>query len=353
MRVCYFGDYNPEYARNRVIAKGVGNYGISVIKCHSQDRGWVKYWRLFKAHRSLSYDILLVGYSRDRWIVFLAWLIKKKPLYWDAFYSIYDSWVFDRKLTSKFHPKAWYYFLLDWLACHLADKILLDTNAHIDYFAKTFRVKREKFVRVLVGSDDDVFYPRPEKKTSQKSKFIIHFHGKFIPLQGVEYIIQAVKLLENEKNIVWQIIGKGQEYKKIRRLTSQLRLDNINFIDPVPYWELPQYINKADVCLGIFGSSGKTQRVIPNKVYEAVAMGKAVITANTPAVREVFTDGENIVLCKAASPDSLAEAILFLKDNADKRAAIGRAAASLFQSKLTPTKVTEPLIESFKQTNES
>ncbi len=349
MKVCYFGDYNPTYARNRVLLRGLKLHGIEVIECRTNRKGRAALVDLFYQWKKIKHDFdwVIVGYSDNRWIVPLAKLLTDKPVIWDAFYSLYDSWVHDRKLVHKFHPKAWYYYFLDWLSCHWADKILLDTNAHIDYFVRTFQTRKNKFIRILVGSDDSIFYPREQKDTSS-DKFIVHFHGKFIPLQGVEYIIRAAKLLADKKDVVWQIIGRGQEYDKVNRLARQLEVDNVNFIHSVSYEELPQYISRANVCLGIFGSSDKTKRVIPNKVYEAAAMGKPIITADSPAIREVFTDGENIVLCKTASADSLAQAILFLKAK-DKREVIGQAAADLFQRKLTPAKVVEPLVQLLKQ----
>lgn len=141
MNILYFGNYNPNYARNRVIIRGLQQNGARVV--HSL-RG--------------PYDVIIVGYSDSRYAVSLAWLFSRKPVIWDAFYSLYDSWVFDRKLVSPHSLKAYYYWFLDWLSCILADRILLDTNAHIDYFVRTFHIPCSKFTRVLIGADDEVFH---------------------------------------------------------------------------------------------------------------------------------------------------------------------------------------------------
>ena len=66
--------------------------------------------------------------------------------------------------------------------------------------------------------------------------------------------------------------------------------------------------------LRIFGSTNKTKRVIPNKVYDYVSMRKPVITADTLAIRELFEDDE-LMLVKVADHLSLANAIMTLKDN--------------------------------------
>ena len=162
MTICYFGNYDPEYARNRVLIKGLRENGVEVLLCNDRSGGIKKYFKLWRLHKKFAnkYDLLIVGYSDSRSMVLLAKIISKKPIVWDAFYSLYDSLVFDRKLVSPKNFKAKYYWFLDWLVCKLADKILLDTNEHIKYFVKTFKIKENKFIKVLIGADDSIFYPR-------------------------------------------------------------------------------------------------------------------------------------------------------------------------------------------------
>ena len=171
MTICYFGDYDPTYSRNRVMTRGLMLNGARVIECNVRKKGIGKYFNLWKRHRSLpgAYDVLVVGYSDTRWMVLFARLISGKPVVWDAFYSLYDSWVFDRKLVSPNSLQAKYYWFQDWLACTLAQKIVLDTNEHISYFVKTFRVDKKKCTRVLVGTDDTVFSPHSLPLNSKKN----------------------------------------------------------------------------------------------------------------------------------------------------------------------------------------
>lgn len=162
MRICYFGDYNSEYARNRVIIRGLRENGVDVLECKSALGGWRKYFDLLKIHRKTdNYDFMIVGHSDSRLIVPFAKILNRgKFLVWDAFYSLYDSWVFDRGLTRPGTTRAKYYWFIEWVATRTADKILLDTFSHIDYFVKTYKISEGKFIRVLIGADDSIFYPR-------------------------------------------------------------------------------------------------------------------------------------------------------------------------------------------------
>lgn len=159
---CYFGlrDFDPTYARNRVLIKGLEQNSQTVVFCRTAERGALAIWRLVKEFNAnkKNFDAVIIGYSDSRLPVIIIKLLFSKLVVWDAFYSIYDAYVYDRQLVKPRSLKALYYWLLEWLNCLLADRILLDTNAHIDYFVKTFRVRKSKFIKVLIGADDAVFH---------------------------------------------------------------------------------------------------------------------------------------------------------------------------------------------------
>ena len=158
----------------------------------------------------------------------------------------------------------------------------------------------------------------------EEETYLILFWGKMIPLQGVPYIQKAAELLQG-KQIEIRILGDP----------------------PIPYDELPAIIRKADICLGIFGDTDKAMRVIPNKVYEAIAMGKPVISGDSPAIRELFTDRKNILFCKMADPKDLADKIIELKNNNALR--IAHSGHELYLNKLKPEHVVNPLISYFHE----
>ncbi len=345
-KVCFFGIYDPEYSRNRVLIKGFKANGVEIIECNSRLSGVKKYFDLIKKHWHLrgKYDVLLVAYPGFQSMI-LARFITSKPIVYDSFYSIYNQATEDRKTLGKFSIQASYYWLLDWLACTLADKILLDTNTHIEYFVKKFGLKRGKFLRVFVGTDSEVFYPREFIKNNG---FLVHFHGHFIPLQGVEYIIRAAHILKN-KGITFQIIGSGQEYLRVRKIAENLELDNINWITKVPYANLPEHISRADVCLGIFGDTIKADMVIPNKIFESIAMAKPTITANTLAIREMFEDGKNVLLCVRSNSEDLANKILEIKNNHELRKIIAQNGHELFLEKCTPKAIVSDLLHKINE----
>lgn len=342
MKICYFGMYDPLYSRNRVMIRGLKENGVTVLECQSRAKGLSKYFELYQKHQEIKgkYNFMIVGFPGQT-IVPFAKLLTNKKIIFDAFSSHYEGYVVDRGYHHKFSLAAIYYWFIDWLSFILADEVLFDTQAHIDYVSSTFHLKPSRFKRVFVGSDDNVFYPR---LVSQKEKFVVYFHGTYIPLQGIEHIVRAAKILENQPDIEFRLLGKGQTFSQTKKLAEELNAGNVKFLEPVVYEQLPEYLAQADIVLGIFGQTEKAARVIPNKVFEALAMQKAVITEDSPAIRELLTDGQNVLLCQAGDAQDLANKILELKDNQALRQKIAENGYQLFKAKLTPKILVKDLL---------
>lgn len=332
--------------------RGFKENGVAVIECNSRAPGIKKYFELvrkfLKIKKENNLDAIFVAFPGQeamflaRFLTFLPWSgLTREPIIFDTFTSHYEGYILDRAKYSKNSFKAKYYKFLDKYSCKLASLCLLDTETHINFFVDEFKLSREKFLRVFVGTDNNTFFPDEKEKNNEK--FLVHFHGHFIPLQGAEYIIRAAEILKNE-NLEFQIIGRGQEYLKVRDLAEKFELKNINWINNVPYEELPGYINRADICLGIFGDTPKTPLVIPNKIYEALAMRKSIITADTPAIRELFND-DDMFLVKAADPKSLADGIIKLKNNSALRNKIARNGFTKFIKFSSPRVLGRELIK--------
>lgn len=94
-------------------------------------------------------------------------------------------------------------------------------------------------------------------------------------------------------------------------------------------------MSKSHICLGIFGTTPKAARVIPNKVFDALAIGRPVITSDTPAIREAFIHGENIWVVPAGDEKALAEAIITLKNDKALREHLAVNGYTLFKERFS------------------
>ena len=325
MRVLYFGIYDPNYARNWVLINGLKKNGVEVVELRreSERLGLIKLFFDYLRFKQ-NYDVMIVGFPGQE-VMFLArLLVWRKLIVFDAFTSHYGGYILDRKRWGKKSIRAYYFKFLDKWSCKLADAVLLDTNAHIDFFVREFHLPKKKFRRIWAGANDDIFQPvyvnwgRPVSDPHSPIEFKVFFFGTYIPLQGVEHILKAAKILEYANEIFFTFVGDGQERKKAEELAIKLGLKNVVFKGMMKPEELKEEIANCNISLGIFGNSPKTSIVIPNKVFMGLAMKKPVITADTEAVRELFND-EDIFLIPAANEQELARAILKIKNNQERK----------------------------------
>jgi glycosyltransferase involved in cell wall biosynthesis len=82
---------------------------------------------------------------------------------------------------------------------------------------------------------------------------------------------------------------------------------------------------------------------VPNKVFDALACGRPVVTADSDGAREWLRDGENALLAPAGDAAALAAALRRLLD-ARERARLGEAALGLYRRAFTPAAVAGALL---------
>lgn len=343
MKICYFGDYDPEYNRTRTILVGLKKLNINVVHCNIKQgnrKRYIHLMRMLYAKRG-QYDIIVVGMSNSRIMPILAKIVGNKPVVWDALYSLYDNWVYDRKYVKPHSLKAYRLWIMDWLGAVFSDVVYLDTQTHVQFFSKTFHINEHKFSYVPVGADTEVFRPLP--KTTISKKFEIEFHGKYIPLQGAEFIVRAAKILDGQ-GVHFTMIGAGQDETKAKKLAQELNINNITFLPFLPQKDIVSYIQNADVCLGLLGDVPRVVRSIPNKMYEVAAMARVCINVDSMSLHEFFKPGIDSIGVKQGDPEDLARAIISLKESG-RAEEMGKAAYEVFLRIGTPEKVAQSLID--------
>lgn len=255
-------------------------------------------------------------------VLLLGWLVKlrRKPLLWDVYISWYDTLVNDRNLLKAGHPGASILRMLEKAAVRTADISFLDTRPHADFFEKLHNLPAQSVGVVHVGVDSAFLSALrrygPGEEADRHSGIRLLYYGNFIPLHGVDTMVEAVGILNRSGvDVELLLVGRGQTESAVAERISALGLSNVRRIPWLAYPELAAEILKADVCLGIFGTSGKAQRVIPNKIYQVAAAGVPFVTALTPAIKEFCRRAGGTLQCElvpAGDADALAKGIRLL-----------------------------------------
>ncbi|WP_242102708.1 glycosyltransferase [Lysobacter sp. M2-1] len=336
MRVVLWGTCDLSKPRVRILCDGLRANGVELIECHvdlwsgvrdkSQITGarpWLRllarilfaYPRLLWRYLLLpAHDWVLLGYpavSDVFAIRMFAWL-RGARVAMDWFLSAYDTVVLDRRMVGPGHLLARSLRTIEWLAVRTADRAFMDTRANAARMEQLFSLRPGTCGWVWVGVEDDVFRTDPDLAAAQPAGTapIVLFYGQFIPLHGIPVIIEAARLLRDEP-IDWLLIGTGQEAPRVRALIDREPLPHLRWIEWADYPELLRHIAKADLCLGIFGTSDKAASVIPNKVFQTLAMSKPLVTRDSAAIRELIAAPSDLIqLVPAGDAAALAEAVM-------------------------------------------
>jgi glycosyltransferase involved in cell wall biosynthesis len=245
--------------------------------------------------------------------------------------------IFEERGIADAHPlTAQLVYWVERMACKMADLIILDTKPYRDYFCRKYDLSPLDFHLAPLGADERVYYPLdespspchpesgPELVEGSPGCFSVAYHGQFVPLHGVAHIIEAARLLRDHQAIHFEFIGEGTTKQTAMAMAARYALSNVSFTGWLDKEELSGHLAGADICLGIFGGSPQARLTVPNKIWEGLAMRKAVVTASTPAVRDVLTHRQHLYLCDPEDPISLAEAIQDLYENPALRERLAR-----------------------------
>ena len=358
LRVCYFGTYRANYSRNQIMIEALRRNNVEVMECHEplwhgiEDRvhvasgGWLNprflarcartYWRLLRAHRQTGqYDVMVLGYpgQMDVYLArLLAW-IRRKPLVLDVFMSLFLI-ASERGLTARHRMTSRLIFWLEKGALRLPDLLIQDTAEYVEWFERVFGMESARFRLVPTGADDRVFQP-VEADRPHDRLFRALYYGTFIPNHGVEQIVEAARLVADDPVIRFELVGEGPDRGRAISLVRQHGLENVECLDWMEQDELVAAAASADVCLGVFGTTPQSLMTIQNKIYEGLAMAKAVITGDSRTVRGSLVHGKHVYLCERGNPQALAEAVRVLKADPELRRSLGQDGFRLFQARFS------------------
>lgn len=254
------------------------------------------------------YDAVIVGYPGHFDLPAARHAARGAPVLFNPLVSLADTLVSDRARFRAGSLPARALALVDRRAFRAADVVVADTEQHARFFAELAGLERVEVC--FVGTEERIFQPGSPHAFTH-----VLFVGKLIPLHGVETILEAARLAPE---LPFRIVGTGQ----LDALLLAKRPVNVEWVPWVEYEQLAGELHAAGVALGIFGRSEKAARVIPNKAFQALACATPLVTADTPAARELLVDGESALLVPPGDAPALANALRRLASDDVLRARI-------------------------------
>ncbi len=312
--------------------------GYEVVECHSTAafprRHGVLAREYLRVRRRI--DAIWVAEGGHRLVPWVKALgrLDRVPVLFDPFLSRYNTRVEDRGLFARRSVGALVASWQDWSSCASADYLVFDTHEHRRYFFDRYRLRGPSAV-LEVAIDEDTF-TAAGPLTPRRAGLDVLFYGTYIPLHGIDVIVGAADRLRAHADIAFTLVGTGQERARTEARLAELGLRSVQLVESMPPVRLAERIRAADVCLGIFGATLKAANVVPNKLVQCAAMGKAIVTRRSDAVARYFDDGD-VSAVEPGSADALAERLVQLRDDADLRARLGHSARAAFERSFAST----------------
>lgn len=345
LRPAFFGDYDLADQRVAVIMKGLRRLEVPVIDINA--RGFLRTLSLAKRllNAKGEYDVVVVPDGRTWWMPIYAAMLTESPVVWLPAVSHYDIAVNDSSTPSR-GIASFFLWLREWALVSASDLIVVSSRATADFFARVFGAAPQKFGWAFPGADDDLYRTAPPR-TEGENVFEVEYHGDFLTTDGIDCLIRAAKILEDDPAFRFTIVGDGKEAKRVRELITELEAGNVIHLPYRAFDEPWRRIIEADALVGVLGATEYAKRALPTRIFEAAAAGKPSVTVFTPAFDEAFDMG-HIVAVKPNDPEDLAAKLRDLKSDISKRKAVTSAAYQRYSAVGTPESVARRLVEAIE-----
>ncbi|UCH75600.1 MAG: glycosyltransferase [Rhodospirillales bacterium] len=325
--ILWWGRSDPEYSRNRIIWQLLGDLGWHILdfRPYLSAVGDIE----ASLRRLPTPDLVWVPCFRQRDAAAAARWAERRgvAMVFDPLISAWDKQVFEREKFGENDRRAARLRDEERTLFAAADLVLADTEPHREFFVHTFGLDPGRVAVVPVGAEESLFR-RLAPQTPRNNAVQILFYGSFIALQAPQVIIEAARLYEGPP-VRWHLLGEGPLLETCRERARQA--PNVIFEPWLAYDMLPARIGDAQIVLGVFGASEKAGRVIPNKVFQALACGRPVITRTGPAYPQALDQSDGIALVPPNRPDALAQVAANWASDPERLAARAEAAAAIYR----------------------
>ena len=212
---------------------------------------------------------------------------------------------------------------------------------------KYLEVNKDKIIVVSNGINRNDIYTGKNKNIQEyNEKKVILSVSHLIKTKGIDLNLNAISKLKSKySNIIYLIIGKGKEKKKLKKLVSELNLqDRVIFVGVVSHYKVMEYMASCD----IFSLPSWNEGF--GIVYlEAMAQSKPVIGCQGEGIEDFVEHAKTGLLVKPKDVDSLVGVLDFLLSSPDEARAIGKRARKLVLENYTWEKNAEKTIEIYNQ----
>jgi glycosyltransferase involved in cell wall biosynthesis len=282
----------------------------------------VAYLKLMRVARAFKPDVIYERYN----LYLLAGLLVKRRLGIPLLLEVNAPLAYERakfgglalaRLASWAEGTAW----------RGADFVLPVTGVLAQHLYEA-GVDKSRVVVVPNGINEEHFSDAPSVEEARarvgwNDAFVLGFTGFVRDWHGVDRVISWMATPQAPSNVCLLVVGDGPVRATLEHLAETLGIGSrVSFTGFVPRTDVPGLVSAFDVAL----QPAVTPYASPLKLFEYMALGKAIIAPRLPNIEEILSDGENAVLFDHARPGSMESVLTSICADADLRKRIGEGA---------------------------
>jgi glycosyltransferase involved in cell wall biosynthesis len=316
-----------------------GSEGITILRAYT----YPQLHRSF-VHRVFSFISFMVS------SLFIGLSVEKVDLVWGTSPPIFQgvtAWMLARLKGAKFLFEIrdlWPAFAIavgvlknpalirasEWLERFLykrTDQLMINSPGFLNHIQE----RGGKNVALIPnGADTSMFNPKENGADFRQShrledQFIALYAGAHGMSNDLDVVLDAADLLRDRSDIAIILLGDGKEKPNLIRRAKELKLNNLLFLPPVPKEEMRLALAAADACIAILKPIEMYKTVYPNKVFDYMAAGRAILLAIDGVIRQVVEQAAAGIFVPPGNPKLLAEAIREMADHPEKTRGMGQA----------------------------
>ncbi len=250
----------------------------------------------------------------------IAAFISSKPIVWHL-------------NDTRMNPLV--YLIFRKLLFRLADGFIVAGQKVSEYYLDGLSLKGRPVTEIHAPVDVSVFKPSAASSDVQKEGIVISTVSGINPDKGVEYFIRMCaavgRIHENVKFFIAgaQLDSQKEYARSIFSLIKELDIppDRLEFVGLVD--DVPGFLDKSDIC--VFTSINEAS---PTSVWEALSMGKPVVSTDVGSVSQHIQDGVSGYVVPVKDVDAICDRVFELINNSQARIEMGKKAREVAESRL-------------------
>ncbi len=351
----------PKY-KDRLLVKEEECPGVTVYRCYVSESYNVSFLGRLWAYISFTLSCLyaslfirrpdvMICTSPPLTVGLTGWALRRRYPKLPMVFEVRDLWpesaIDTGVLTNPTAIKLGY--ALEKLSYDESTWINVLTPAFYDVMLERKNVHKDRLSMLPNAADLDIFQPGPRdnwvrEKYGIGDRFLaIYTGGLGVANHVIQFVEAARKFDKNEA--AFMIVGDGMQRKMLEEKVREYGLDNVIFTGFVPKTQVVDICAAADVCCAVLKKVDTFKTVYPNKVFDYMASARPVVVAIDGVARKLVEEqARSGYFVEPENSDQLAETLMDLKNNPEKRRVFGQNGYEFVQEHFDRRKIADKYI---------